>query len=431
MSSTIVIQLLVIFGSLFLFMFLRFPVYICLALSTVTYMILFPGSLPVEIIGQGFVSGLNNVSFVAIVIYFLLGEIMNSTGLGTRLVMFLRSIIGWIPGSLSHVNIIESMVFAGVSGSTLADVASVGALTIPMMKEEGYPPAYSASVTACSSLIGPIIPPSGTFILMSIFFGTSVRRMFLAGLVPGLLMGFFELVVSYIISKRRHFPCTPFQGWKNVWTNFKCGFAAFLLPFLIMICLVCGIGTVVEIGAVSCLIALLLARVYGSISLKSIFGMLKRAVGSAATVFCILAVSGIFNWLLSSMGVASWIAKQLIAIGTSPATVVAFSMAILFLLGMLLDNIVLQTIIVPVMAPTIIALGINPYWWCVIATLVIMIGLCTPPVGGLIYVTSSMAGCTAPEFIKESLPFLACLILLVILLILFPGITTFVPTLLT
>lgn len=430
MSSAVIIKLLVLFGAMLIFMFLRFPVFLSLTLASVVYMVIYPGSMPVAIIGQGIVSGINNVSFAAIAFYFMLGEIMNSTGLSERLVKFLGSVVGHIRGSLSHINIIASMVFAGVSGSSVADTASIGSLMIPMMKKEGYPSGYAAAVTEVSSIIGPIIPPSGTFVLMAIYFNCSVRKMFIAGIVPGILMGLMELLVSGIISHRRGFPCTPWRGFRYVWECFKEGFAAFLLPVIIMICLVTGIGTVIEIGAVACLLALVLAAVYEKLTLKKIFGMLVRAANGTATITILLAIAGVFNWLISSLGVSRWIAQQLLLFGTSPVIVITFCMVMLFLLGMILDNLVLQTVIVPVMAPTIIALGIDPYWFCVVATVVIMIGLNTPPVGGLIYMTASIAKCSSLEVVKESLPYLLILVVFVALLIVFPQIATFLPSIL-
>lgn len=428
MSSMTVIQLCVLLGVMLILMLLRFPVFLSMILSSAIFMLIYPGSMPVAVIGQGIVSGINNVSFAAIAFYFMLGEIMNSTGLSERLVTFLDSIVGHIRGSLSHINIISSMVFAGVSGSSVADTASIGALMIPMMKKQGYPAGYAAAVTECSSIIGPIIPPSGTFIIMAIYFNCSVRKMFIGGMIPGLLLGLVELVISFVISKRRNFPKTDWRGWGYVAKCFKEGFAAFLLPLLVMICLLASIGTVVEIGAFSCMIALILARVYERITLKDIFKMLIRAAASTATITILLSVAGVFNWLIASLGVSNWIASQLKLLGTSTFVVVGFCMVVLFFLGMILDNLVLQTVIVPVMAPTILALGIDPIWFGVIATLVIMIGLNTPPVGGLIYMTSSIAKCPSSEVIKESIPFVVGNIILVAILLAVPQIVSYLPS---
>lgn len=428
MSSITIIQLIVLLGAMLVLMLLRVPVFLSMILSSAIFMIVYPGSMPVAVIGQGIVSGINNISFAAIAFYFMLGEIMNSTGLSERLVAFLESIVGHIRGSLSHINIIASMVFAGVSGSSVADTASIGSLMIPMMKKQGYPAGYAAAVTEVSSIIGPIIPPSGTFILMAIYFNCSVRKMFIGGIIPGLLIGLFGLIISFVISKRRNFPKTDWRGWRFVGKRFKEGFAAFLLPVIVMVCLLTGIGTVIEIGSFSCIVALILARLYERITLKDVFKMLVRAANSTATITILLSVAGVFNWLIASLGVSNWIAGQLKTMGTSTFVVVGFCMVVLFFLGMILDNLVLQTVIVPVMAPTILALGIDPIWFGVVATLVIMIGLNTPPVGGLIYMTASIAKCPSSEVIKESLPFIAGNVILVAILLAVPQLVSFLPS---
>ncbi len=429
MNAQIGLKLLVIFGTLFFFMLLRFPVFLSLALSCVSYMIVFPGNVPIEIVGQGLVSGLKSLSFAAFGFYFILGGVINRTSLGDRLVDFCNSLIGHIPGALSHINILASMVFAGVSGSATADSASVGSMMIPMMKKQGYPAGYAAAVTEVSSIIGPIIPPSSAFILFGIYFNTSIRKMFIAGVIPGILLGLVQLAVSAIISKKRHFPCTPWQGWKNVWIQTKRGLPAFLLPALVMFCLLAGIGTVIEIGAVSAMVAILLAACYGEMTLKKLMEVLVESAKGMASVLCIVAVSGLFIWILASMGLTKYILSLLTLFGSSPTAVTAFCMTAFFFLGMILDIAVLQMVIMPVIAASILAIGIDPTWFCVIATLVIQMGLCTPPVGNLIYLDSKIAACPPLETVKESLPFLGVMVVLVVVLILFPQLTLWLPTL--
>lgn len=428
MSSVVGLKLLVIFGTLFLLMFLRFPVFMALALSCVSYMIFFPGEVPIEIVGQGFVSGLKSLSFAAFGFYFILGGVINRTSLGDRLVDFCNSLIGHIPGALSHINILVSMVFAGVSGSATADSASVGAMMIPMMKKQGYPAGYAAAVTEVSSMIGPIIPPSGAFILFGIYFNTSIRKMFIAGIIPGVLLGVAQLLVSGIISKKRNFPRVKWQGWKNVWTQTKRGLPAFLLPALVMFCLLEGIGTVIEIGAVSAALAVLLAVCYREMSFRKLMDVLLESAKGMASVLCIVAVSGLFIWILASMGITKYILNTLTLFGNDPMQVTAFCMIAFFFLGMILDIAVLQMVIMPVIASSILSLGIDPTWFCVIATLVIQMGLCTPPVGNLIYLDSKIADCPPLETAKESLPFLAIMVLFVVLLIIFPQMTLWLPS---
>lgn len=429
MTSLVVVKLVVLFGLMFLFLLLKFPVFLCLLLASLGYSMAFPGAVPQAVFTQSIVSNISNVNFTAICFYFLLGEIMNSGGLTDRLVTFCKACIGHFRGSLSHINIIASVVFAGVSGSAMADTASIGAMMIPAMKKEGYPAGYAAAVTQTSSIIGPIIPPSTGLVLMGIYMSCSIRKLFLGGIVPGLLMAVNLLIVSVYVSRKRNFPYTPWGGWKNILHCAKGGFGAFLLPVLIMICLVGGIGTVVEIGAVSCVLAVLLSCTYREMSWKKLGKILMDCTVITGKVLCVLAGAGTFVWIIASMGVANWVAAQALSLGASAMGVMAFCIAALFFIGMILDVGVIQMVIVPVLCPVIMAVGIDPIQFGVVCMLVCQMGLCTPPVGSLLYMTAGIAKCPAMDVVKESVPFIISLLVLVAGLILFPPLTTALPTL--
>ena len=430
MSSQVIWGLVVLFGSLFIYMMaFRFPVFLSMILACATWGLVFPGKLPMSVIGSGIISGINSTTFVAICFYFLLGELLNSTELGERLIGFLKALVGHIPGSLSHINILASMIFAGVSGSSTADTASIGSMMIPMMKKEGYPSGYSAAVTEVSSIIGPIIPPSNGFIMCAMVLGVSVRKLFLGGIIPGLLLGLFQLVISFILAKKRHFPCSDWQGWGNVWKEFKRGFGAIILPALTIFFLIAGIGTVVEIGAISCLIAIILLVFYGSFSWKTLLKCLGKAAATGGRILAIICTSGIFTWIIASMGVTRAISTWCTANIASPFVLVAICMLIFFILGMLLETVVQHMVIMPMMAAALLAAKVDLVWFSVLASLVINIGLNTPPIGNLIYATASIADCPASEVIKESMPYLAVMLLLCILMLFFPGIVTWLPNL--
>ena len=429
-NPDIVWGLIVLFGSLFFYMMaLRLPVFLSMILACATYGLVFPGALPKSVISSGLVTGINSTTFVAILFYFLLGELLNNTGLGDRLYDFLRSIIGHIPGSMSHINVLDSMIFAGVSGSSTADTASLGSIMIPMMKKEGYPAGYAAAITEVSALIGPIIPPSNGFIMCSLVLGCSVRQLFIGGIIPGILLGVIQLIISYYMAVKRKFPCSKWGGWRNVLVNFKRGFGALLLPLLTMIFLLFGIGTVVEIGAISCLIAIILSIIYGDFTFKGLFRALVNAAASGARILAIIAVSGVFTWIIASMGVTGAISTWVSALDATPFVVVGVCMLIFFIGGMLLETVVQHLVIMPMMVPALLAANVDLIWFAVLATIVINIGLITPPVGNLIYVTSSIAKCPATQTIKESLPFLAIMFVLVLILLFFPQIVTFLPNL--
>lgn len=428
MTNLVIWKLVTLFGLMFLFLFLKFPVFSCLLLASYGFSLIFPRSVPQAVFVQSIVSSISNVNFTAICFYFLLGEIMNSGGLTKRLIKFCQSLIGHFRGSLSHINVIASVVFAGVSGSAMADTASVGALLIPAMEEDGYPGGYAAAVTQCTSVIGPIIPPSTGLVLMGVYLSASVRKMFIGGFIPGFLMSGLLLAVSIIQSKRRNFPKTPWGGWKNVLHCTRDGLAACLLPVLVAIFLVTGVGTVTEIGACSTLIALILSICYREMSWKKLGKILLNTTIIMGKILVVLAGAGTFVWIIASMGVANWIAAKALALGGSTTGVFLFSMVMLFIIGMILDVGVIQMVIVPVLCPVIQAVGIDPIHFGVCCMLVCQIGLCTPPVGSLLYMTAGIAKVPVVDVIKESIPFLIALVITVVLLVFFPKITLWLPT---
>lgn len=429
MDISVGLALLIIFGTSFTLMFFRMPIFLCLGGGCMLFMFL-TGEVPVAVFGQGLINGVSNQALIAIALYFLLGGILNHTGLTDRLVQFVKSMIGHIPGALSHINVLASVVFAGVSGSSLADTASVGSLMIPMMKKEGYPAGYSAAITQVSSSIGPIIPPSTGMIFLSIYFNVSVRRLFIGGIIPGLLLGGVMLVLSFIISKRRNFPCAPFQGWGHVWKTAKDGFLALLLPVGAITCLMLGIGTVVEVGAASVVLAMILAACYRELNFKAIGNALMDVGLQLSAILIMMGASGVFKWIITRLNVADYLLNAMTIFGDSPLAVTAFVCVVFLALGCFLEAGILQFVIVPILVPAFLAVpGLNLTWLCVLLVLVIQMGQNTPPVGCLIYITSSIAQCSAAETIRESIPYIIGMVMVVVLLLLFPPLITWLPTL--
>lgn len=418
----------VLFGIMFLSLCLRFPVFASLGLAVAGVFFIFRGSIPTAVIGQGLISGMNSYNFCAILFYFLLGEIMNYGSMSDRLVNFGKAAIGHIRGSLSHINILASMIFAGVSGSATADTAAIGSLMIPMMKKDGYDGAYSAAVTGASSCIGPIIPPSGGLVLMGVYLSCSISKLFLGGMVPGILMGIFQLIVSYIVSARRQYPKGEWKGWKYLIYTGKDSFFAFMLPVIVVYCLISGVGTVVEIGAIAVVCAVIIsAFIYKGMNFKQFCTCFCRASMMAAKVLPCLSVAGVFTWIISSIGVSSSLKDILMNATDSSVAALAMMLIVLLLFGMILDVNVIQMVIVPAMVPVVKAFNIDPIQFGVVGMLVCQMGLITPPVGTLIYITASIAETNPIKVAKELMPFILALLVLVSLMVLFPAITTWFP----
>ena len=431
MDMLIVYKLLVLFGVLFITMFLRFPFFLACFSAAAAYAVIFPGAMPAFIFGQTFVQGLQNSTYASIIFYFFLGAILNAGGLGERIVDFGNACIGHIKGALSHINILASVIFAGVSGSAIADTASIGNLMIPMMKKQGYPAAYSAAVTQMSSIIGPIIPPSTTFVFIACMMDLSIRKLFLAGLIPGLGMGLVELIYSVYISHRRNFPALPkFGGWANVWRAFKENFWALLLPVLIIACLTLGIGTVTEIGALSCLFAIFISMaIYKELTWKGLWKAMINTAKQIAVTFSMLAAATVFIWIIGSMNFQASLGAWISSLGLSPMQLFLLAMLIIFLLGMILETMVITMIFIPVLAVPCIAAGIDPYVFAVAAAITCAMGLNTPPVGTLLYLTAKIADAPALKVAKESIPFIIGVLILIVLLGFFPNIVLWYPNL--
>ena len=421
------LALVIIFGVSFTLMFFRMPIFMCLTGGCLVFMAV-SGKMPLAVFGQGVINGLSNQAMISIALYFLLGAIMNNTGLTNRLVKFVKALVGHVPGALSHINVLASVIFAGVSGSSIADTASIGSMMIPMMKEEGYPAGYAAAITQVSSSIGPIIPPSTGMLFLAIYFEISARRLFIGGILPGLMLGAFQVIISIIISKKRHFPCEPFKGWKNVAANAKDGFLALLLPLAVMVCLLLGIGTVVEIAATSVVLAIIIAAYYKEFNIKVFLKSLSDVGLQLCAILMMMGASGVFKWIVDRVGVGRYLVSVLTVFGSNPMAVVGFTVVIYLILGCILDSSILQFVITPMLVPTFLALHIDLIWLCVILVLVIQLGQNTPPVGCLIYITSSIAQCNAAETIKESIPYLIGDFILVALLVACPFLVTWLPS---
>lgn len=424
-------QIAVLVGVLVACVLIKIPVFLSLILSVLAYAVCFPGSMHIEVLAQGLVQGLSSYSLAGVMFFFLAGEIMGKGGISQRLIRVFRAAVGHVRGGLSHVNVLESMVFAGVSGSALADTAATCSIMVPAMKENGYSAEYATAITIASSTIGPIIPPSTGLILMGIYTGANVMRLLMGGLVPGVGMGIFMLAASYLISKKRSYPKDEWKGWKNLWRELKDNLFALLMPVIIIVCLSCGFGTVNEVGAVCCVYAILVSCfIYKDINLKELMQALRDAAKTGGRLLCIIGSAGIFTWIIGSMGLRSVLQQALAPLVPHPILLLFLCVFIMLVAGMFLDHTIIMLVIAPLMAPTVVSAGIDLVQFCVITMIVCTLGLITPPVGMLIYIGSSIAQVNPVKVIREVLPFLVSILALVVLLVFFPQLTVWLPNLL-
>ncbi len=405
-------------------------VFAILAASVTTLLVVRPGT-PLELVPQLFVNGLDNFPLLAIAFFFLAGELMNASGITDRILSFANALVGHIRGGLCQVGITTSMVFAGVSGSAVADAAAVGSVLVPAMKRAGYPPAFAAALIETASVMGPIIPPSIPMIIYAVMAEVSIGRMFLAGIVPGLLIAFGLASMSYAISRRRAYPQGTWLGWRALARASAHASLAIASPMLILGGILGGVFTATEAGAVAVLYVVLLGTcVYRSLDLPAIWRALVISARGSATVLVILGASSIFAWLVADQRIGQKTVELVFAVSREPWIVLLMINAVFFIAGLFLDPLAALIILVPIFLPLAQAIGLDLVHFGLVIVFNLMIGLCTPPVGYLIFLTANIAQAPAADVMRESLPFLMVLACVLLLVTYVPAISLTVPALL-
>lgn len=416
-------QLITLFGIFVVAMMLQLPIFLSVVLATVIYSIVY-SEIPDVVLIQTLSRGLENSALTAIPFFFLVGSIMNAGGMSRRLLRLATALLGWCRGGLSHVNIATSVLFGGISGSAVADASAIGSIMIPAMKRDGYPGSYAAAVTASSASIGLLIPPSIPMVMFGLFNNVSVADLFIAGILPGLMMSMYLMFVSFAISKRRGYAKHTWQGRRELGSALRASFWALLLPLLIAVCLVMGIATVSEIGAVSVVYAVVVSTlVYRDTTLHQLFVTVTESAIDSARILCIIAVAGGMLWIVANTGASRALANYLLEVELS-ATMLLASVSIgLVLIGTMVGPGLQLILIVPSITPVMVYSGVDVLHFGVVAVLASAISLVTPPVGILLFLTASQARSPITEVIVESIPFIGALLLLLLSVVLFPGLS--------
>jgi tripartite ATP-independent transporter DctM subunit len=377
---------------------------------------------------MSYIRGIDSFSYLALPFYFLAGDLMNKSGITERLLKFSSALIGHIKGGLSHVTIVASMIFSGVSGSAVCDASAIGSVMIPAMKKEGYPSAYAAAVTGAASIMGPIIPPSIPFVIYGLFANTSIGDLFMAGVVPGFLMGGFLLIFSYFISKRRGFPSSTRPSFKVLIKSFLDAFLALLMPIIIVGGIVLGIVTPTESGVVAVVYAILLGLfVYKGFTLKDLPHIFLDSILNSGMVLIIIASTGLFCYLVADMKAGELIAKFFTAFSSDKWVTLTIIVIFFIIWGCLLDPITALVVVVPLLLPVVKAVGIDYIHFGVVVVLTLMIGLITPPFAVVSYLMAAFANCTFEEVVKESIFFMIALFIVLAICMYLPGIVLWLP----
>lgn len=427
-SSGVAIAILLI--SFLVLLMLRVPVTFSLALSTVLTALYY--DVPLMTIMLKMVKGIESSSLMAIPFFIIAGEIMGAGGISRRLIEFANVMIGRVRGGLAQVNILASMFFGGISGSAVADVSSIGAILIPMMKKSGYDDDYSVAVTVTSSCQGVIIPPSHNMIIYSLAAGgVSVGKLFLGGLVPGVILGVGLMILSYIIAVKRGYPKgekIPFKEKLKISLN---AFFGLLTAVIIMGGVLSGVFTATESAAVACLYAFIITFfVYREIPLKSMSKILLNALKTLALVLSLIAAAKAFGHMLALLQVPTLATNALLAISHNKYILLLLITVLVLLLGCIMDMAPLILILTPILLPVVTSLGMDPIHFGVVLILNLAIGLCTPPVGGALFVGCAVGKVTIEKMTRSLLPFYGIMVAVLILITFVPQVVMFVPNLL-
>jgi TRAP-type transport system large permease protein len=385
-------------------------------------------AVDLAMVPMSMVSGVDNYALVQVPLFILAGEIMNRGGITPRLIDWSMALVGRLRGSLGHVSIITNFVMAGVSGSAVADAVATGKPLIPAMQKEGYGAGYAGAVIVAGALLGPMIPPSIPLVVYAQISSQSVVKLFMAGIVPGILLAAGFLVLCTVIAHRRGYQRRPPQGVREKLQVTARASWAIVMPALIIGCIRMGYTTVSEAAVVAVLYALAVSLfIYRGMSWRELPGILVQAGRSSALILFLLAAAGPFSWLVAESQINLVVSDGIRSISTDPVVVLLIINAFLLLIGCIVEPLPAMIIFLPVLIPLGAQLGIDPIQFGTVVVLNLMIGLMHPPIGLLLFVVSSVGRIPIGPVMWNVLPFLAWSIAVLVLTIVFPGITTWLP----
>ena len=370
----------------------------------------------------------SSYTLLAIPFFILAAKLMNSGGITRRLFRACSAWVGWIPGGLGHANVVASVVFSGMSGSAVADAGGLGQIEVDAMNKEGFDPDFAAAVTAESATIGPIIPPSIPMVVYGMMTEVPVGKLFVGGLVPGLLLALISCIFIFFFAKKRNYPCEPFNA-KEALIATKEALLSLLTPIIIIGGIWTGIFSPTEAACVAVVYSFILAViVYHDISLKQMYDNLRQTVADGAGILNIICGAAAFSWLVTMMGMTDALSHALTSLTDNKYVMLLILNIAFLLIGMFMEALAVMTITVPFLIPLMASFGIDPVHLGVVLVLNLMIGLCTPPVGTSLFICAKTANITIEEMYKAILPFLIPLILVLLLITYIPGIVTWLPS---
>ena len=396
------------------------PVAFSLGLSSLVYFI--GNDMSLYMFAQRFFAGLNSFTLLCIPGFVFAGSLMNQGGITERLIGFCNKIVGHITGGLAIANVVASMLFAGISGTALADTVSVGGVLIPSMKKEGYDADFSCAVTAASSCIGPIIPPSVPMIMAATMTGLSVSKMFVAGMVPGILMGLGMIFVSWYISKKRHYPKAERRSTlKEVLVSAKESFFAILMTLIILSGICFGFVTPTEASILAVVYGIFVGFfIYKELTIPRLIESMKSTVTSSAGIMVLVGMANVFAYILTKEQIPQMVADAMLSLTSNKYIILILINLLLVFVGMFMETIAAILILFPVLLNLVLMVGVDPIQFGLMVVLNLVLGLCTPPVGVCLFAATNIGETKLTGVVKELIPYLISNFIVL-------GLVTFVP----
>ncbi|WP_163576479.1 TRAP transporter large permease [Halomonas faecis] len=421
-------MLWIFLGILFASIAIGLPIAFGLGVAAVVLAVI--SDIPLSILIEQSIRGVNNFPLLAIPFFILVGEVMSAGGIARRLMDLAGALVGFIRGGLGQVAITGSMFFGGISGSAVADTAATGSMMIPSMKQQGYSAPHATAINTVSSVIGIIIPPSIPLILFGIVTETSISRLFVAGIVPGVMIGFALMVTTFIMASIEHAGQTRKFRLDLLWQAFKQAWLAMLLPVIVIGGIIGGVFTATEAAVAALLYSLFISlAVYREFQVRELWGMLVRTARLTGMVLLLLAFATVIAWFLTINMVPQTLVEQVRAITQDPFWLLMIVAGLLLLVGFVMDLTPAMVIMAPMLTPIVTSVGIDPVYFGVLMAFVLGIGLLTPPVGTCLYVGCGVGKVSMEQLVKAMLPYYAALLVVLVILIAFPGLVTWLPEL--
>lgn len=404
------------------------PLYASMAAAALVF--LYAGGIPLGQLPQKMAGAMNSFPIVAAPLFILMGNILAAAQITDRIVAFASAIIGWVRGGYAHASILTSMIFAGMVGSAVADAAGSGAIEIRAMTKAGYKPETAAAITAAAATIGPIIPPSLPMVIYGVSADASIGRLFVGGLIPGVLMGLSLMVMVSLVARREGMGRKPFQGWRVVGRTFLSSSFALMTPVLILGGMFSGIFTPTEAAAAACLWALFLGFVvYRTLEVKDLGPILIDTVETTGLVTVLVMAAGALGWCMSISRLPQTLAPMITHTITSPIAFLLLCNLLLLVVGCFMEALAAMLILIPILVPAALSYGIDPTQFGVMVILNLILGTIHPPIGVVLFVVTRIANVSFETMSRAILPWLIPLLVVLLAITLFPPLTTWLPKL--